>query len=361
LEAALADLCERKQTLLLATPYLSFESRFIERAGPDLRIRATMSRNVVRHALEAHPLRLRFPWGLTFYAGATRILDYEEGDKAKFLRVATPLALVPDDLRKAYRVDQVGRSVGVLGSQDMTLVKFSVEDVSQHGLRVFCMEPLPPYGFQLGRMVDVSLSLEHGPRLKAQARIAHGGGQTLGLCFTPPLEGPQLDALTSWLSPRIVDARRRWHDRAIIRAKAELAVTPKVPPAGILLVSNDVELQAAMAAALGDTQPLICVPPAMAPFRKAMEQAPPLLLVLAVTSGMDENHRLRAILESVPRHCPMVVLGNGPDMKSFRALASELKATLFLDRNTLNSIFFQKMALGLIRKHWNLLEGGADT
>ena len=103
------------------------------------------------------------------------------------------------------------------------------------------------------------------------------------------------------------------------------------------------------------------MPPALAPYRDAMEQHPPLLMVLAVTGGMDESHRLRAILESVPRECPMVVMGSGSDMKRFRALASELKAALFLDRNTLNSIFFQRLVVGLIRKHWNPLEGGPQT
>ena len=361
LEAALDDLCERKQSMLLATPYLNFESRFIQRAGPDLRIQATMSRNVVRHALGQHPLRLRFPWGLTFYCGPTRVLDYEEDDKTRFLRVAAPTVLMPDDLRKSYRVDHTGRSMGVLGSEDMALVKVSVEDIGQHGLGVYCLERLPLTGFQLGRTVAISLTLDGGPRITAQGRICHGTGQALGLCFNPPLDGAPLEALTGWLRPRLVEAQRRWQDRAEIRTLAERAAQPKVPPAGVLLVSSDTELHEVMAAALDGVQPLTRVPPAMAPYRDAMEQHPPLLMVLAVTGGMDESHRLRAILESVPRECPMVVMGSGSDMKRFRALASELKAALFLDRNTLNSIFFQRLVVGLIRKHWNPLEGGPQT
>ena len=41
LEEALTELCDRRQTLYLATPYFSFESRFLERLGPDLKVRAS--------------------------------------------------------------------------------------------------------------------------------------------------------------------------------------------------------------------------------------------------------------------------------------------------------------------------------
>lgn len=360
LQEALTDLCDRKQLLLLATPYLSFESRFIERVGPDLRIRATMSRNVVRHALAQNALHIRFQWGLSFYAGATRILAYEEGDKTKFLRITAPSLLAPDDLRKAHRVEQVGRSTGALGSQDLDLVRMSLENITVHGIGVFCMEPLPPNGFQVGRRVDISLSLERGPQLKAQGRICHGTGQALGICFTPDLSPQQLEALTPWLEPRLEEAQRRWDDRATLLAHAERAAQPKAPAGGILLVSNDPELQAALTAAAG-SHPVRCVQPALAPFKAAMEQQPPYLLVLSITGGMEESHRLRALLESVPRQCPMVLLGSGPDLTNLRVLASALKATLFLDRNTLNSAFFHRLILGLIRKHWNLVEGGGRT
>jgi hypothetical protein len=361
LQDALSDLCDRKQLLLLATPYLTFESRFIERAGPDLRIRATMSRNVVRHALNQQSLRLRFPWGLTFFAGATRILDYEEGDKAKFLRITAPTVLAPDDLRKAYRVEQVGRSTGALGSQELDLVRISLENISAHGIGVFCMEPLPSTGFQLGRRLNISLSLDHGPHLQATGRICHSTGQSLGLAFTPELAPATLAALNTWLEPRIEEAQRRWDDRATLRAQAERAAQPKEPPGGILLVTSDGDLQAAVTAALNGTQSLRCVPTALAPFKASMEQQPPLVLILGATGGLEESHRLRSMLETVSHTCPVVVLGSGTDMDSMRAFASEIRATLFLDRNTLNSAFFQRLLLGLIRKHWNLLEGGGLT
>jgi len=55
------------------------------------------------------------------------------------------------------------------------------------------------------------------------------------------------------------------------------------------------------------------------------------------------------------------VVGVGLDVDAGRAFAAEVKATLFLDRTTVNSAFFQRLILGLIRKHWMPLEGPGRT
>lgn len=361
LQAALAELCERKQSLLLATPYLQFESRFIEVVGNSLRVRATMGRQVVRHTLEKNALRLRFPWNLTFFGGPTTVQDYEDGPAGKFLRLSLPQTLGPDDLRKACRVVPGVRCYGVLGSQAMDLVRFTLEDISPFGLGAFCIEPIPATGFQEGRILDVSLTLEHGPVIEAKMRVCHGSGQNRGLSFQPPLEGLALVSLIAWLEPRLAEAQRRWDDRASFWARAERAAQPKAPPGGILLVSSDPELQQAVTQALAGTQELRTVAPALAPLRDALDLRPPYVLLLASAGGYEESHRLRAMLDNLPRRCPMVILGTGADTAATRILATELKATLFLERNTLQSAFFQRLMLGLIRKHWNLMDGGGAT
>jgi len=352
LEEALTELCDRRQTLYLATPYFSFESRFLERLGPDLKVRATMSRNVVQSALAKSALRLRFPWGLTLFGGPTRILGYEEADGSRYLRISVPPVLAPDDQRRALRLERTGRSAGALGSRNSYLVKCSLETLSQLGAGLFCLEPIPPDGFQPGQSVDISLNLEQGPELQATGRICHTSSQALGLVFAPPLSGAPLDRLNAWLQPRLETAQRQWDERASLRSQAERAVRPRLAPDGLLLASGDPGLRATVAAALGGVPPMRWVYPAMAPFREALECQPPYVLLLPVTGGMEESHRLRSLLETVPPQCPVVALGIGPNLDQTRALAAELKATLFVDRKTLNSTFFQRLILGLIRKHW---------
>ena len=92
--------------------------------------------------------------------------------------------------------------------------------------------------------------------------------------------------------------------------------------------------------------------PAVAPFREALDLQPPYVLLLPIAGGMEERYRLRSLLEAVPPQCPVVALGMGGNLDQTRALAAELKATLFVDQKTLNSTFFQRLILGLIRKHW---------
>jgi hypothetical protein len=351
LDEALEDLCARRQTLYLATPYFSFESRFLERIGPDLKIRATMSRNAVQHTLAKAALRLRFPWGLTQLGGPTRVLDYEEAEGGRFLRLAVPPALSRDDQRRACRLERTGRSTGVLGSRDLTLVKCTLESLSTLGTGVFCMEPLPADGFQMGQPLDLSLSLEQGPEIQARARVCHCEGQALGLSFSPPLSGATMDLLTAWLQPRLEAAQRQWEDRASLRSQAERAARPRPAPQGILLASGDPDLRTRVGSALEEL-PLRWVWPALAPFREALETQPPRVLLLVLSGGMEESHRLRTLLEAVPPQAPMLALGIGSDLDQARALAIELKATLFVDRRTLESNFFKRLVLGLIRKHW---------
>ena len=352
LEEALAELCERRQTLYLATPYFSFESRFLERLGPDLKVRATMSRNVVQTALARSALRLRFPWALTLFGGPTRILAYEETDGSRFLRISVPPVLAPDDQRRAVRLERTGRSGGALGSRDSYLVKCSLETISHLGAGLFSMEPIPADGFQPGQSVDISLNLEQGPELQATGRICHTSSQALGLVFAPPLAGARLEQLQGWLQPRLENAQRLWDERANLRSQAERAVRPRLAPEGLLLASGDPGLRATVAAALGGVPAMRWVWPAVAPFREALDLQPPYVLLLPIAGGMEERYRLRSLLEAVPPQCPVVALGMGGNLDQTRALAAELKATLFVDQKTLNSTFFQRLILGLIRKHW---------
>ncbi len=182
-DEVLAELCARRQACLLATPYLSFESRVMEIVGGELRVRATMSREAVKHALGQEPLKLRFPWGLAFYGGFTRVLGYEQGEQRRTLRLAIPASLEPDEQRGAYRLERVGRSQGALGSAAGSLLRISLENISLLGAGVFCMEPIPVEGFQTGRLLALALSLEQGPSLRLEARVCHGQGQYLGLKF----------------------------------------------------------------------------------------------------------------------------------------------------------------------------------
>lgn len=351
-DEVLAELCTRHQACLLATPYLSFESRMLEVTPSELHVRATMSREAAKHALGQQPLKLRFPWGLTFYSGVTQVLGYEQSEQRRTLRLAIPPSLEPDEQRKAFRLERVGRCHGALGSQEGNLLRITLENISQHGAGIFCLEPIPPEGFQTGRVLSLALGLDQGPSLRFEARVCHGQGQYLGLRFDPRPELETAGPLQEWMAPRIEDTQRRWDNRSELRAHAEQAARPKLPPAGVVLISRDPALAAQVAQTLDGSQPVRNALPNMASYKEALER-PPLLLLMDV-SGADgeERHRLRGLLEGQPPGCPILVLGRESDSVTWRALVTDLKARLYLTCDATQTDFFRRLVLGLIQRHW---------
>ncbi len=351
LDDALNELCERHQLLLLATPYLQVESRFQERRGEELLLRTSMGPEAVKHTFGSVPLRLRFPWALTFYGGPTRILGYGLEEGRRVLRARVPGHMVLDEQRKAFRIERVGRSTGALGSEDGNLVRITLENISTLGAGVFCMETALAEGLQAGRLVDLSLTLEQGFTLVAGARVCHSEGPSLGLQFQPPLTGRNLQLLGEWLAPRTEEARRHWENRAQLRARAERLARPKAAPSGTLLLSDDDTLAEEVSAALDEIQPLRRVPAALAPVKEALAEPPLIILVDAANRDMESRYRLRTILETLKPAAPVIVLGRAEDPRPGRQLATELKTGAYFDWAPRRGPLFQRLARGLIRHH----------
>jgi len=352
LSAVLDELCDGRQSLLLATPYLQFEARFLERRGEELRLRVTLGRDAVKHVLTPHPLRLRFPWALRFHGASTQVLGYEQEENRRVLRVQTPDRLERDEPRKAYRVERVGHSSGAISAADGTILRVSLENLSALGAGVFVLEPIPEEHFRPGHQVDLSLSLDQGPALHCQGRLCHAEGQSLGLAFQPLPTGVPLEQLLQWLEPRELEAQVRWEERAELRAMAEQAARPKQPPAGILLLTSNQRLHTEVAGVLNEIQPVRAISPAMGPFKEARFQPPLLLLLDAAGASGEDRYRFRTLLEAVPLAGPLVVLGDGKDVEGLRLLALELKATMHLVWNPTQEVFFRRLIRGLIHQHW---------
>ncbi|MBP1628661.1 MAG: hypothetical protein H6Q00_3136 [Holophagaceae bacterium] len=354
-DGILEELCERKATLLLATPYLSFESRFLERDGAKLRIRAAMGRETVANTLAKHPLRLRFPWDLTMYSGNTRILDYEQDEHRRTLVVSVPESLGVDELRRAYREERVGKSMGALASSTLSSVSiqpFSLENLSIHGAGIFLKDYRHNDAWLPGITAQISIELDNGPCISTTARICHSSGPYLGVEFQPPLEDPILGLTHRWIETRRAEAQRRWEDRAQIRAQAREAAQPKAPPAGILLLSSDQLLGSQLEASLAGAHALRVVPAVMAPYKAALAQPPLLLLVDTAGMGGDERRRAKALLEAQPPACPILVLGREAESEHPRTLALELKHASYLEWNPSKGASLRILTQGLIRKHW---------
>lgn len=346
-EGVLTELCEAKRTALLATPYLSFDTRFLEREGEALRMWATMTRSVAENTLSQQPLRVRFPWALGMWAGPTRVLGFEQDEKRRYLRIAAPERLAPDELRRHYRVDRCGKTQGTLGNENLTVVKVTVENLSVVGALVFASGALDPAEFNVGRLVSLSLTLDGGTKLQSKVRIVHIDGFRAGLAFQPDLDGETLDRLSDWVRPRWMEAKKAWTNRAETRAQVEVSAA-KVPE-GLLLVTSDPELELQVRPVLEGLPELRVVPPVMASLKKALSPPPQLVLLHLPQGGLEERRRYKALVEALPEG-PKVLLAGPQAVALAQELGSDLKAPSLAWSPSLGA-FLARMVTGLLKKH----------
>ena len=347
------ELCDRKAFLQLATPYLSFPAHLLERRGEELRLRVTLTQDFVARTLSPQPLRIHFPWGLGMAGGAVKVLGYQLEDGKRILRLRIPPELVDADRREFVRLAPPGNGSATLSPDGETLVRAKVDDLSLSGARVLALEPLG-VPFVDNHVLQVSLSLEHGPRLDTQAKLVHQDGQTLGLAFRP-LEPPVRLELQAFLMPEFEEARQRWANRAALRAAAEARARAKGPPEGVLLLGRDRTLEADLRRVLPAALPLRLCPPALAPLREALEKPPKLVLLHVAKGGLEERFLVKSLAEALPLATPLVVLG-APSAAGGRELAADLKAATYLEWNPAQAPFYSRLLQGLVRKHW----GGED-
>lgn len=352
LKTALTEMADRKAFLLVATPYISFSARLVECRPGELRLRATLSREFMLKTLQDQGFRLRIPWGMGIAAASTRLLGVEEVEGKRVLRVQVPDAFMQDEPRQAFRVAATGASRAVVNIGGDRLLKASVDNLSSQGVSLFVTEPLPTEGLIVNRPIRMSLVLEQGPSLDLEGRLVHQDGQLLGVAFEP---APSITAkadLENWLQPKIDEARRRWENRAALRAMADQAARPRSLPEGVLVLTREGDLLAQMSDILGERLSLRSCGLALAPLKEALDQLPPQAIVVPWKGGgVQARHTIRNLAEAFPSGTPVVVLGLGADYGG-RELALELKPATYVAWPTAQGAFFSRLLEGLIRKAW---------
>jgi hypothetical protein len=351
---ALDELCERRAYLQLATPYLSFPAHAMERRGEELRLRVTLTQDFVTRTLGPQALRIRFPWGLGMAGGPVKVIGYQMEDGKRILRLRVPQELTDDDRRLAVRLVPPGHCSATLSADGETLVRAKVEDISLLGVRVFAVEPLNA-AYIDNHAVQLSLSLESGPSLNSQAKLVHQDGQTLGLAFLPALEPLIRQELEAYLAPELEEAKKRWEDRAALRALAEARSRPKRPPEGLLLVGRDRGLEENVLKILPESLPLRTCPPALAPLREALDPPPKLVVLHYPKADLQERFLLKSLAEALPAATPVVVLG-APGIVGGREFTANLRAATYAEWNPAQAVFFSRLLQGLVRKRWGAPE-----
>lgn len=350
LKAVLTELGERKEHALLATPYLSVESRVLEVGPETLKMVSPFPKETAQRTLGEQPLRLRVPWKLSMLSGPVFLNGFGQEDRRRWLLVEQPPWLIPDEQRAKSRCDLLGRSFFTVTTEELLQFRGSVENLSSGGALVMLKEQPPPGVFTPGRMVELGLSLDQGPALKVQVQLRHGDFPRVGLAFQSP--SPEfLAALDAWLKPRLVESLRRWENRRELRAQAEAAAKARVVASqaeGILVIGSQL-LAEEVADGMEGLGPLKVGPAAVAPLKRLLDR-PPLAVILQVGKGdLEERYRLRGLWQTLGLACPLVVVGTG-QTGCAQEVAQELQADSSLQWDPGKARFLGRLVLGLIKR-----------
>ena len=191
--------CERRELMILVTPYLRFESSFLRLEGGDLHVAATMGREDALFGLRSADLRIRFPHGVSFLEAATQLKGFGMVDGRRTLRIAVPSTLQEEDHRGAYRVDRVGRVPVTFSTPKFDLVTGTLVDISTTGARIFSTRDFAAGELQPGEDMAVTIPLTDLIRINTKVKLRHVQSRTFGVEYRPLLDDHILHPLSRWV------------------------------------------------------------------------------------------------------------------------------------------------------------------
>ncbi|HLP30460.1 MAG TPA: PilZ domain-containing protein [Geothrix sp.] len=348
--------CERRELMILVTPYLRFESSFVRMDGGEIHAAATMGREDAMFGLRSQDLKMRFPHGVSFLEAPTELKGFGMFDGRRTLRLGIPGVLHEEDHRGAYRVEHVGRVPVTFSTPKFDLVVGTLVDISTTGARIFSTRDFMEGELEPGEDMAVTIPLTESIRINTKVKLRHVRGRTFGVEYRPQLEGQLLHPLSRWVFEKREEDLER-----IARRGVETAASPdsvrsvSAPPRGLLLVSSDPALESALQDLLGGLQPLRRISPTVSALKEAFALKPALVLYHVPGLSLDERKRLKTMLEPIQGRVPILLLGTSVEGGALLELGSELKAAVSIVFNPERATFFQRLVQGVLRRNY---EGG---
>lgn len=348
--------CERRELLILVTPYLRFESSFVKLGPDEIHAAATMGREDAMYGLRSADLRIRFPHGVSFLEAGTQLQGFGISDGRRTLRLAIPEVLQEEDYRGAYRVERVGRVPVTFSTPKYDLVSGTLVNISTTGARIYSTRDIAEDEMQLGDDMAVTIPLVDGIRINTKVKLRHIHGRTFGVEYRPQLDERILHPLSRWIFERREEDLERLARRGLeLATPTGGAQAAPVRRQGLVLVSGDATLEATLQELLGGLQPLTRVAPNLSALKGALGNSPALVLYHLPGLGLDERRRLKLLAELLQGKVPLLLLGTAVDGGALLELGGELKAAVSIVFNPERGTFFQRLVQGVLRRTY---EGG---
>jgi c-di-GMP-binding flagellar brake protein YcgR len=343
--------CARRELLILATPFLRFESSFVAVQGGELHVLATMSREDAVYGLRTPSLKIRFPHGLGFYEAPVTSIGLGLHEGRHTVRVSIPTVIKENDQRSAYRVERVGRVPVTFGTPKLNLHVAGLVDISTSGAQFHTQREVPAEEVESGDQVILDIPLSDQINIHSEAIVRHLAGRRIGVQFTPKLPPDIEEPLSRWVFLRREEERERAARRLEEMPPPELRMGALMPEMSIVLVSLDMALEASLRQVLKDVRPLIRLAPAVQELKEALLGKPGLVVFHIDGTSLDERRRLKALCEIAQRKVPILLLGTRVDGASLFELSSEWKASSAMVWSLERATFLQRLVQGILRRH----------
>ena len=352
-QGILGQACANRELMILLTPYLRFESNFLQLEGGALHARVTMGAEDAMFGLRNPDLRFRFPHATRFLEGKTRLLGFGVVEGRRSLRLEVPKTLQDDDQRVAYRAERVGRIEVTFSTPRFEIRTGLLANLSTTGARIYSLQEKLEGVFECGNPMTVTIPVTDEIKINSPAVVRWTQGRALGLEFLPILPEPVLTPLSRWIF------LRREEDKDRLRSLGTpLSPAPTTGAGGLVLVSTSAEMEQSLRDHLADLPPLRRISPTMAAMKEAVMSHPALLLFHLPSLGLDERKRLRALVEVLPPRQPFLLVGSGVEASALMELGTELKAAAAVVLGPTPGPFFQRLLRGVLRRHY---EGGESV
>ncbi len=353
---ALQAACNRRELLILATPYLKVDSHFVRLEGNEVHVAATMTRDDALYGLKSNDLRIRFPHHTAFLEGKTELKGFGISDGRRTLRLALPTTLQDDELRGAYRVDRVGKVTCTYSTRKYDLQTASLTNISTTGARLHAYKDFTEDELRMGDSLSITIPVLETVRINSPAKVKHIHMRSFGVEFEPPLGGTLLEGLSRWIFQKREEDREREARRGVETAspgEAQRALANQLSPKkGIVILSPDADLEGQLRDVLESLQPVTRVPsPGSQGLKEALALNPALAIIHVSSLTLDERRRLKTLLDGLAARVPFILLGTGVEPSVLMELGHEVKAACVYQFSAQRGAFFQRLVQGILRRH----------
>ena len=342
----LRNACAHKEIVILETPYMRFETSFLRLEESRFHCYANMSLEEAKFGLRSPDLKVRFPCGHHFYEGAVKLCGLGRAENKPTLVLGIPSILEDGEVRRAHRVERVGRVAVTFSTRKYQLLVGNLVNISTTGLRMFLTRDYEDGELLMGDVIHVAFTLADTIKINAKVQICYVKENGFGAEFKPPLSGDVLERLSRWCFQKREEAKA-------LEQAATNQVAPSAPSRGIelILVSGSVELGEQLGAILpGELPPLRRIPPTIQAIRDLGLTQKALVLFHVDSPSWETRKRIKTLGEALPPALPFVLIGTGLENGPLFDLGAEMKAAwTYILPETIGSLF-PRLLQGICRK-----------